>query len=98
MAAPSSAAAMDDASMTEMSEMASMPEDMPCCPPEKPVIPDCQKACPLTAMCMAKCSSVSPLLSYSAASIWLRANILRPGSDVIGDTLPGEPPARPPRI
>src|SRR3954470_12629078 len=32
-----------------------MAEDMPCCPHEKPVMPDCAKACPLMALCMAKC-------------------------------------------
>ena len=40
--------AMDMASMD--ADMA----DMPCCPPEKPVMPDCQKACPLATQCLAK--------------------------------------------
>ena len=35
-------------------DMASMGGDMPCCPPEKPVMPDCQKACPLATLCLAK--------------------------------------------
>ena len=29
-------------------------DDMPCCPKEQPDMPDCSKACPLMALCLAK--------------------------------------------
>ena len=32
-----------------------MEEGMPCCPDQKSSTADCQKACPLAVMCMAKC-------------------------------------------
>lgn len=79
------------------STMFEMPDDMPCCPPEKPTVPDCQKACPLTTTCMAKCFSITPLLSGVAFVYWKQSDVIRPGSDVAGDALAVEPPARPPR-
>jgi len=77
--------------------MAAMPDDMPCCPDEKPAVPDCQKTCPLMATCMAKCFSVMPTLSNLTFIFWDQSDALRPGSDVAGDALAIEPPARPPR-
>ena len=38
-----------------------MAEDMPCCPDEKPAMPDCAKACPLMALCLAKCFQNLPI-------------------------------------
>jgi hypothetical protein len=29
-------------------------DDMPCCPHERPAMPDCSKACPLMALCPAE--------------------------------------------
>lgn len=76
---------------------ASMPDDMPCCPHEKPAVPDCQKSCPLMATCMAKCFSVAPTLSSLAFIFWDQSDAIRPSSDVFGDALAIAPPARPPR-
>lgn len=92
--APASGAAMATASDMSMSGMA---DDMPCCPHEKPAVPDCQKACPLMATCMAKCFSVAPTLLSLAFIFWNQSDAIRPGSDVVGDALAIEPPARPPR-
>lgn len=47
VAVPNAAVAMTAASTA-------MITNMPCCPPEKPVVPDCSKACPLMTMCLAK--------------------------------------------
>ena len=77
--------------------VSAMADDMPCCPDEKPAVPDCQKTCPLMATCMAKCFSVTPTLSSLAFVFWDQSDALRPGSDVFGDALAIEPPARPPR-
>lgn len=79
------------------SAMSTMPDDMPCCPHEKPAVPDCQKTCPLMATCMAKCFSIAPMLSSLAFIFWDQSGALLPGSDVMGDALAIEPPARPPR-
>lgn len=92
--APVSGAAM--AATHDMS-MSEMPDDMPCCPHEKPAVPDCQKTCPLMATCMAKCFSVAPTLSSLAFVFWDQGDALRPVSDALGDALAVEPPARPPR-
>lgn len=76
--------------------MAAMPGDMPCCPDEAPAVPDCQKSCPLMATCMAKYTSVAPMLS-SIAFVFREGDAMRPGSDAMGDALSIEPPAKPPR-
>ncbi|MFC3677129.1 hypothetical protein ACFOOQ_16350 [Ferrovibrio xuzhouensis] len=91
--APVTSAAMAAASDMSMPQMA---DDMPCCPHEKPAVPDCQKTCPLMATCMAKCFSVTPTLSSLAFIFWDQSDAMRP-SDVLGDALAIEPPARPPR-
>lgn len=63
--APATASAVpvgDAALMTAMANpavdaMAAM-DDMPCCPPAEPVMPDCQKGCPLPALCVVKVPAV----------------------------------------
>ena len=35
-------------------------DDMPCCPNEKPAMPDCSKGCPLMALCLAKVTTRLP--------------------------------------
>ncbi|TLX44900.1 hypothetical protein FBQ73_00250 [Xanthobacter autotrophicus] len=92
--APVSGAATAATSAMSMPEMAG---DMPCCPDETPAVPDCQKTCPLMALCMAKCFSVAPTLSSLAFIFWDWSDAMRPASDVLGDALAVEPPARPPR-
>lgn len=78
--------------------MAAMSDGMPCCPDEKPTVPDCQKTCPLMAMCAANSFSLSPTLSNLAMVLRGTGDAIRPHSDVMGDALAIEPPARPPRI
>ncbi|RUU96974.1 hypothetical protein EOB36_28330 [Mesorhizobium sp. M6A.T.Cr.TU.017.01.1.1] len=80
-----------------MADMASMPDSMPNCPDESQPAPDCQKSCPLTALCVAKCF---PSASTAAAIMLARlsqADLLAPG-DRDGRDLPASPPPpRPPR-
>lgn len=38
-------------------------DEMPCCPPDKSVMPDCQKDCPLAALCLAKLTTALPVLA-----------------------------------
>jgi hypothetical protein len=92
MAAPTATAdaAMDVASMDDgMAEM-------PCCPPEKPVMPDCQKACPLATLCLAKIVQGIMPVSAVPARVSL-AQALIPGDDADPDTLAPIPPPRPPQ-
>jgi hypothetical protein len=93
-AVSASGAVVQAASALSMSDMA---EDMSCCPVEKPNLPDCPKSCPLMALCMAKCSSVSSTPS-SLVVFWDQTDTLLPANAVFGDALVIEPPARPPRI
>jgi len=95
MAAPvamADAATMGMAPMDHDMAMA----DMSCCPPEKPVMPDCQKACPLATLCLAKIvQSIAPVgVVLARVSI---ARALLPGNDTNPDTLAPIPPPRPPQ-
>ncbi|WP_183512900.1 hypothetical protein [Methylobacterium brachythecii] len=52
------AMAMPDEAMDDMAGMAM--DDMPCCPKERPAMPDCSKGCPLMALCLAKVATGLP--------------------------------------
>ncbi|WP_262297093.1 hypothetical protein [Microvirga sesbaniae] len=83
---------MDMASSDDGMTMA----DMPCCPPEKPAMPDCQKACPLATLCLAKL--VQGILPVGEVSARLGIAVaLLPGNDAAPDTLLPLPPPRPPQ-
>jgi hypothetical protein len=70
--------------------------DMPCCPPAKPVMPDCQKACPLATLCLAKIvQGIMPMNAVPAR--FSIAQALIPGNDANPDTLAPIPPPRPPQ-
>jgi hypothetical protein len=70
--------------------------EMPCCPPEQPAVPDCQKACPLATLCLAKI--VQGILPVDAVSARFSiALALIPGNDSNPDTLAPVPPPRPPQ-
>jgi hypothetical protein len=70
--------------------------EMPCCPPAKPTVPDCQKACPLATLCLAKL--VQGILPVGAVSARLGISVaLLPGNDAAPDTLAPLPPPRPPQ-
>ncbi len=75
---------------------AEMADGMPCCPPETPALPDCQKDCPLAALCLAKC------FGGAVASFFVPIRIARAASvaafdDAARDSLPQAPPPRPPQ-
>jgi hypothetical protein len=80
-------------------DMASMGDDMAdmsCCPPEKPVVPECQKACPLATLCLAKI--VQGIVPVNAVPYrFSHARALLPGNDADPDTLAPIPPPRPPQ-
>ena len=95
--APAVAGGMDASiAMMATSDDGATANEMPCCPPEKPVMPDCMKACPLLTLCMAKTlHGVS-----SAATVMARlglAEVFRPANDTTPDLLAQGPPPRPPQ-
>lgn len=93
MATPSRAAAADDMSMATTSEMAAMP----CCPDEKPAVPDCSKDCPLAVLCLAKCCpGVAPAAAGVLARIAL-VEVKTPRDDIWQELFPDPPPPKPPR-
>ncbi|MFW8645462.1 hypothetical protein ACOJBO_36990 [Rhizobium beringeri] len=58
--ASSGAATMED--MSRSMPGMQMAENMPCCPDEKPVKPDCTKGCPLALVCTTSVFAHAPLL------------------------------------
>lgn len=91
----SAAATMAVDPAAAMAHMASMP-DMPsgCLDQSQP---DCQKSCPLAALCFAKCfPGVSTAVPTTLARLYV-ADVTAPGNDVGRDLLPNPPPPRPPR-
>ena len=99
----SAAAAGMHASMAISEPMTAMPDmdmdgtdDMPCCPHETPVMPDCSKGCPLMALCLAKVASGLP----SGIGLPVRVAIVEGptwGGDTSFASLAQAPPAEPPR-
>ncbi|APX84427.1 hypothetical protein BV511_06655 [Methylorubrum extorquens] len=71
-------------------------DDMPCCPPAKPVMPDCQKGCPLAALCQAK---LAPALPAIAGAPFPVAHIQVPPwwASAAFRSLTAPPPSEPPR-
>jgi hypothetical protein len=91
LAAPMPAAAMARASP------AAMADDMPCCPHENPAMPDCAKACPLMAICLAKCFQNVPVAGASISALRIVAEQIVPANEAQGESLPQAPLPRPPR-
>ncbi|RWQ39317.1 MAG: hypothetical protein EOS20_06010 [Mesorhizobium sp.] len=97
MVTPSAALTMVVDPAATMADMASMPDSMPNCPDESQPAPDCQKSCPLMALCVAKCF---PNASTAAAIMLARlsqADLLAPGNRDGRDLPTSPPPPRPPR-
>jgi hypothetical protein len=89
---------MDDAPTAEMSDMGgSMADAMPCCPHEKPALPDCAKSCPLAVLCLAKCFPSAPASSVVFPVRFAVADVKSPGNDFWRDHLRDPPPLKPPR-
>jgi hypothetical protein len=82
--------------MADVSDMANMAADMPCCPDKQQTGGDCQD-CPFVAICLLKVWQAEP-----AASVPVRRQLmherLRPFDDVIAEGLARPPPDHPPRF
>ncbi|MCJ2020952.1 hypothetical protein MKK70_01380 [Methylobacterium sp. E-041] len=86
--------AMPDEAMDDMAGMAM--DEMPCCPKERPDLPDCSKGCPLMALCLAKVATGLPVAVGLPGRV---AVIEGPARAVTAsfDSLSQGPPTEPPR-
>jgi hypothetical protein len=80
----------------EMSDMAAMPGDMPCCPDgqKNSSCPDC----PLVATCMLTIAQAEPFPSNAIQVSFQTRRLSYALVDLIADGLAGSPPDHPPRI
>jgi hypothetical protein len=80
----------------EMSDMAAMPGDMPCCP-DGQKNNSCQD-CPLVAMCMLTIAQADPSPTSGIQVSFQTRRLYFALVDLIADGLIGAPPDHPPRI
>ncbi|ATU94476.1 hypothetical protein B5P45_09590 [Phyllobacterium zundukense] len=95
-----SGAAMADQTMSgmgNMADMASMPDDMPCCPEKQAKVPDCAKGCPLNVLCLSGLASLSSA-PLNAFSFPLQKDLFHPLATEVLASWAGDPPHRPPSI
>lgn len=93
--APPSMAAVGTASPSVM-DMASMPDDMPCCPGGDQA-PDCDKACPLAILCL----GMGVAQASAPGSMIARLDpiaVMLPGGDSAYRSRAAPPPRKPPRL
>ena len=83
-------------SVGEMSDMAAMPGDMPCCP-DGQKNNSCQD-CPLVAMCMLTIAQAEPSPTNGIQISFQTRRLSFALVDVTADGLIGDPPDHPPRI
>ena len=76
--------------------MAGMADDMPCCPHEPMMPPDCQK-CLLMTVCAMKVFQGAWADSGMLNPSWVAASLATPGDDSRRNGLGYPPPPRPPR-
>ncbi|MDX1006593.1 hypothetical protein GOE08_06790 [Sinorhizobium medicae] len=89
---------MADMTGTDMAGMG-MADDMPCCPDEKPIKPDCgSKSCPLAVLCTtAIVGQLATSHSWSLNVGWTAHPFLIPPHAELASSLV-DPPVRPPRV
>jgi hypothetical protein len=95
MAMASPAMAVVDEAMAADAGSVAMPDNMPCCPGEKP-LPDCSKDCPLVLLCVAV-----PLQIAMPTGLFIRrtlVSVIFPGEATDLTGLSHAPPRRPPKI
>lgn len=88
------AMAMPDDAMDDAVGMAM--DDMPCCPKEQPAIPDCSKACPLMALCLAKVATGQPAVPGMPSRVAVVEGTVWAVTASF-DSLSQGPPSEPPR-
>lgn len=95
-AADSAMAASVSSVPVEMADM-DMPDDMPCCPEQKPIKLDCGKACPLALLCTTAMVGQSAIHHEWALRLgWIAQRFsVMPHAELASTDI--DPPARPPR-
>lgn len=97
-AADGAMAAAGTVLMDSMDRM-DMPDDMPCCPDEQPIKPECGgKSCPLVVLCTT--TVVGQLASSHSCSLnlsWVTHQFLMSPHAELASSLV-DPPVRPPRV
>jgi hypothetical protein len=92
--------AMADMSMkvsVQTEEMAGMTGDMPCCPDQQPVKPDCGKGCPFVIICSTSAPLALLKAEWTAASLSWTDHVFGEQRFARLNSLAAEPPARPPK-
>lgn len=82
--------------MSMSSDMA-MPTDMSCCPHAKPAVPDCQKTCPLMALCSTALVQLGSIGSDGLPLPIAGKALFGWRSEAQLVSLSSSPPTRPPR-
>jgi hypothetical protein len=82
--------------IAEMTDMAAMSGDMPCCP-DGQKNKSCQD-CPLVAMCMLTIAQAEPSATNGIQVYFQTRRLSFALADLIADGLMGAPPDHPPRI
>jgi hypothetical protein len=98
MATPSAAGTLADAPIAATAGMGSMADGMPCCPHEKPSIPDCQKNCPFAALCTTQCVPAVAAETAFLIRKLAQAEPLSLYNEMLRDQRSVAPPQRPPRV
>jgi hypothetical protein len=78
-------------------EMSAIADDMPCCPDDRSVSPDCVKECPFALVCAAVLLSIPVAETDALYLLKLLGDSFRARSDAVVASVAGEPPPRPPR-
>ena len=98
-----SGAAMADQNMSimtgmdDMTDMAMMPDDMPCCPEKQAKVPDCSKDCPLNVLCQAGFTNISTV-DTGTVSLFAHEDLFSPIAVEVLASWADDPPQRPPSI
>lgn len=97
LAIPVSTVVAETAMAAETMAMVDM-GDMPCCPDEQPVKPDCGKDCPLVIICTTSTAMHFSKSDWTPIGRTWSSLDYRLGASATLDSLAEEPPARPPKV
>ncbi|UVC06842.1 hypothetical protein IHQ71_16455 [Rhizobium sp. TH2] len=97
IAAELTMADMSRATSVAMDQMAGMEGDMPCCPDQQPVKPDCDKSCPFVIICSTSAPIALLKAEWTSASVTWTNHVYGEPSFARLNSLAAEPPARPPK-
>lgn len=71
-------------------------DEMPCCPPQQPIMPDCQKDCPLAALCLGNVTLIMPASVGEPVRVAVAESVVW-GREAAFHSVVRPPPAEPPR-